>query len=147
VGLFVKIAEDVVTREATVFDRTVSLALHRAANPPLDRIMQLFSTVGSAAVVLPVVALVMAWSVMRKDSRAAATFAAVTLVTEGLNTTLKLTFQRVRPSLWAVATLHSYSFPSGHATAAVAIYGMAAVVAVRLRPSLARPAAIGMPVL
>jgi undecaprenyl-diphosphatase len=146
-GLFVKITEDVVTRESTAFDRTISLALHRLADPPLDRVMQGFSTIGSAPVVLPIVVLVIAWSVKRKDSRAAATLAAVALVTEGLNAMLKWAFQRVRPSLWAVVTLHSYSFPSGHAMAAVAIYGMAAIVAVRLWPSVARPVEIGLPVL
>ncbi len=146
VSLFVKIAEDVVTREATAFDRTVSLALHRLGDPLLDRVMQILSTVGSAAVVLPIVVLVIVWSAKRKDSRAAATLTGVALATEGLNAILKLAFQRVRPSLWTVATLHSYSFPSGHAMAAVAIYGMAAVVAVRLWPRVARPAEIGLPV-
>jgi undecaprenyl-diphosphatase len=147
VGLFAKIVEDVVTRESTEFDRVVSLALHRFATPGLDRIMQGVSTLGSAAVVLPVVGLVIACAVRRQDTRAAAVLAAVAAVTEGVNAVLKWTFQRVRPSLWAVATLHSYSFPSGHAMAAVAIYGMAAVVAVRLWPNLARIAAIGTSVL
>ncbi len=147
VGLFVKIAEDVVTRESTAFDRAVNLALNRLADPPLDRVMQVFSTIGSAPIVLPIVVLVIAWCVKRNDYRAAATLAAVAVATEGLNAILKLAFHRVRPSLWAVATLHSYTFPSGHAMAAVAIYGMAAVLAVRLWPGVARPAEIGMPVL
>src|SRR5262249_60858856 len=129
IGLFVKIAEDVVTRESTLFDRTVSVAVHRLADPSLDRVMQGFSTIGSAAVVLPTVALMVAWAVKRKDSRAAATLIAVAVTTEGLNTILKAAFQRARPSLWTVAVLHSYSFPSGHAMAAVAIYGMAAPTA------------------
>jgi len=89
----------------------------------------------------------LAWAVKRKDRRAAATLTAVAAVTEGVNAVLKLAVQRVRPSVWAVATLHSYSFPSGHAMAAVAIYGMTAVVVVRLCPRLARPAAVGIPVL
>ena len=146
-ALFVKITEDVVTRESTEFDRIVSLTVHRWAGPPLDRVMQGFSTIGSAAVVLPIVGLVIAWAVKRKDRRAAATLTAVTVVTEGVNVGVKWVLQRVRPSLWAVGTLHSYSFPSGHAMAAVAIYGMAAVVAVRLGPRLARPAAVGIPIL
>lgn len=146
-GLFVKVAEDVVTRESTAFDRTVSLALHQLANPALERVMRAFSTIGSAPVVLPIVVLVVAWCLKRKDYRAAATFAAVAMATEGLNAVLKVAFQRARPSLWTVATLHAYSFPSGHAMAAVAIYGMVAIVAVRLRPRAARPAEIGMPLL
>jgi len=58
--VFLGVAEDVVTRESTAFDRTVSLALHQLANPALERVMQAFSTIGSAPVVLPIVALVVA---------------------------------------------------------------------------------------
>jgi membrane-associated phospholipid phosphatase len=147
IGLFVKIAEDVVTSESTAFDRTISVALHRLGNPALDRVMQAFSTIGSAPVVLPIVVLVVAWCLKRKDDRAAATLTAVTVTAEGWNAVLKLAFQRVWPSLWAAVTLHSYSFPSGHAMAAVAIYGMTAVVAARLWPRLAGPVAMGIPVL
>jgi len=68
-------------------------------------------------------------------------------MTEALNFVLKEAFHRARPSLWDVVALHSYSFPSGHAMAAVAIYGMAAVVAVRLWPRLTRVGEIGMPLL
>src|SRR5262249_58199633 len=54
----------------------------------------------------------------RHDTRAAATLTAVAIVTESVNAMLEWAFQRGRPSLWAVVTLHSYSFPSGHAMAA-----------------------------
>ena len=70
IGLFAKIAEDVVNRESTAFDSAVSLALHRLADPRLDRIMELVSAIGSAAVVLPIVVSVVAWSMKRKDARA-----------------------------------------------------------------------------
>jgi membrane-associated phospholipid phosphatase len=89
--------------------------------------------------VLPILGLVIAWAVKRKDPRAAATLTAVAVVTEGVNAGFKWVVQRVRPSLWAVATLHSYSFLSGHAMAAVAIHGMTAVVAVRLCPTWRGP--------
>ncbi len=52
---------------------------------------------------------------------------------------LKLLFQRPRPDL-AVYSLSDYSFPSGHATGAVAVFGMMAWLAARNRwvhPSLA----------
>jgi undecaprenyl-diphosphatase len=61
----------------------------------------------------------------------------VIAVNEGLNFGLKHLFGRLRPNLFEeIATLHSYSFPSGHAMAAAAIYGMIAVVIARLAPSL-----------
>src|SRR5574342_1137865 len=48
VGLFAKITEDVVTRESTGFDRTISLGLHQVATPSLDLAMRALSAVGSA---------------------------------------------------------------------------------------------------
>jgi len=50
-----------------------------------------------------------------------------------LNEVLKLTFQRVRPSLFpGPFHLTTYSFPSGHAMGSFACYGMLAFVGIRL---------------
>ena len=63
----------------------------------------------------------------------------VTLVTEVLNIALKEAFQRIRPSLFEeVATLHSYSFPSGHSMASAAVYGSVAVLVARACPAWER---------
>lgn len=142
VALFAKIAEDVVTRESVRFDEVVSLALHGLATPPLDLLMRAFTVIGSAPVVLAVVLAVAWWCLRQRDRRAAGAFLAVALAQEALNLVLKFAFHRPRPSLWAMVALHGYSFPSGHAMAAVAIYGMAAVVIARLRPGLRRPAGL-----
>jgi undecaprenyl-diphosphatase len=64
--------------------------------------------------------------------------AGTTLATELLNLALKETFRRSRPSLFEeIATLHSYSFPSGHAMASAAAYGAVAVLVARDCPSRA----------
>lgn len=68
----------------------------------------------------------------------------VVAIDEARNAYLKHVFERARPRLFEeVATLHSYSFPSGHATAAIAIYGMIAFVVGRLAPRLRLLAAGG----
>lgn len=57
--------------------------------------------------------------------------------------TLKATFERTRPAHdhgWVVE--HSWSFPSGHASGAVAAYGMLAYVLVRLLPERWHPAIV-----
>ena len=141
VGVFAKIAEDVVTRESTAFDRAVSLGLHGLATPPLDALMRALTALGSAPAVLAVAAATAGWCVRRRDRRAATMLAAVAAGTEVLNLLLKAGFGRARPELWpGVAALHSYSFPSGHAMAAAAIYGMTATVVGRLVPRLRRAA-------
>ncbi len=147
VALFAKIAEDVVQRESAGFDQVVSLALHRLATPPLDLVMRALTVSGSAPVVLAVVLAALVWCLRRRDRRAARAVLAVACATEGLNLILKFAFHRPRPSLWALVALHGYSFPSGHAMAAVAIYGMVAVVVARLEPGLRKLVAVLAPLL
>jgi undecaprenyl-diphosphatase len=136
-ALFVKIAEDVVTHESTQFDRAVSLWVHRFDTPLVDVVMRLFTFIGSFPVIAVVALVVLTWCWRRGDRDAFAGLLGVIAVNEGLNFGLKHLFGRLRPNLFEeIATLHSYSFPSGHAMAAAAIYGMIAVVIARLAPSL-----------
>lgn len=147
-GLFIKIAEDVVNYESGTVDRMVSFAVHRLDSPFMDVIMRAFSVVGSFPVILLVIVAVAALCRYRHDRRAFTALLGMMLVDEILNFLLKQLFARPRPNLFAeVASLHSYSFPSGHAMAATAIYGMTAVVLARLMPRLRRPLAVGTPIL
>lgn len=55
---------------------------------------------------------------------------------EALNLVLKLSFARARPELeHPFVNLHTYSFPSGHATVSTAVYGALALVLARRTPS------------
>lgn len=136
-ALFAKISEDVVQHESTQFDRVVSVTVHGFDTPLLDLVMRAFSFVGSFPVVAVIVLSVCAWCWRRGDKDALRALVAVLAANEALNFALKHAFKRLRPDLFEeIATLHSYSFPSGHAMAAASIYGMVAIVAVRLAPRL-----------
>lgn len=136
-ALFVKISEDVVTHESTQFDRTVSLWVHGFETPTLDVVMRAFSFIGSFPVIAVVATAVLIWCWRRRDRDAITGLLGVIAVDEALNFYLKHLFERPRPDLFEeIATLHSYSFPSGHAMAAAAIYGIIAVVITRLVPRL-----------
>ena len=51
-----------------------------------------------------------------------------------LNESLKLHFHRARPQVpWAIGDEHTYSFPSGHALFAAALYGTLCYVALARR--------------
>src|SRR5947208_14488869 len=78
------------------------------------------STIGSAAVYLPVFALVVAW-LLRRGRPRLAIFAAVTMAgSVGLNALVKLAVHRARPVLPdPVAHANGLSFPSGHAQSAI----------------------------
>lgn len=134
---FIKLAEDVLEGETTGFDHAVSLWLHRFDSPASDIVMQVFSFIGSAPAIIGVVALIAGWALLRKTRALAGVLVAVASVAEGLNVLLKMLFQRPRPELFSeIVAPGSYSFPSGHAMVAVAVYGMTALVAARLRPGL-----------
>lgn len=137
VALFAKITEDVVDHESTAFDQTVSLWVHSHDTPTLDAAMHAFTFVGSFPVIAVASALVLfwCWRAGRRDLFAG--LLGVVAIDEGLNFVLKHLFARSRPDLFQeIATLHSYSFPSGHAMAAAAVYGMMGVVIGRLIPRL-----------
>ena len=136
-ALFTKIAEDVVNRESTRFDRAVSLWVHGFDTPALDAVMRLFSFIGSFPVIAVVTLVVLIWCWRRTDRSAFAGMVGVFAIDETLNFALKHLFERSRPDLFQeIETLHSYSFPSGHAMAAAAVWGMIAVVIARLAPRM-----------
>ena len=135
--VFGKITEDVVEHESPHLDRTVSLLVHRFDTPLLDTLMQGISLLGELSIVVCLALPVLAWCWKRRDGAAFAGLVGVIAADEILKTTLKNFFGRARPTLFEeIAPLHSFSFPSGHAMAAVAMYGMIAVVIGRLSPPL-----------
>lgn len=137
---FARIAREVAKGQTSEMDQTVELAVHSLDTPVLDVVMRAFTFLGSPMAVIPIALAVIAWAVKRKETRAAVALVVVLIMTEALNVMLKHTFERPRPMLFQeIETLHSYSFPSGHAMAAAAIYGMMGVVASRLTKRRARP--------
>jgi undecaprenyl-diphosphatase len=147
-GLFLEISHEVSQRDTSDIDRAVSLDVHALDCAPMDVLMRVFTFMGSAPFAIPFIVVVSAWCLRRGARRAAVTFIGVAGAAEGLNVILKSFFGRARPNLFEeIATLHSYSFPSGHSMASAAVYGMAAVVITRLEPQLTGALAIVAPLL
>lgn len=145
---FVRIAREVAEGETGEMDEFVELAVHKLDSPTIDVVMRGFTFMGSPFAVIPLAACVIVWAVRKKETRAAVAFAVVMVMTEVLNVLLKHTFERARPTLFQeIETLHSYSFPSGHAMAAAAVYGMMGVVVSRLAPRRRLLLVIALPVL
>ena len=145
---FARIAREVVEGETSEMDKAVELAVHSIDTPFMDHVMRAFTFMGSPLAVIPLAAAIIVWAVRKKETRAAVAFLVVLVMTEVLNVLLKDTFERARPTLFQkIETLHSYSFPSGHAMAAAAIYGMIGVVVARLAPTHRRPLVFGLPIL
>jgi undecaprenyl-diphosphatase len=93
----------------------------------LDAFFRLASRMGSTVVVLAVAALLSAIAYSRCRAVAIALVAAA-LARPVLEFTLKHVVGRDRPLLDPLVTGDGYSFPSGHALAAMAVWGMVPVV-------------------
>jgi membrane-associated phospholipid phosphatase len=137
-GVFACDAVAVARGRAAGFDQAVAAALQRMASPVTDLLMRLFSAAGSFPFVLVVVGVLGLWRLQGADRRGALAVAGFALGSEVLNLALKQLFHRLRPEDFG--GLDSFSFPSGHAMAAVSTYGMAAVLLIRSHPDLQIPA-------
>jgi membrane-associated phospholipid phosphatase len=148
VGVFAVVFDLVRESRGSSFDRSVALAVHSLDSPFMDTAMRFFSFVGSLKVVAVVLAATALDAFMRRDRRAAFWLLAVFASEEGMNWLLKHLVERPRPTLFEeIATLHTYSFPSGHAMTSAAVYGIIGVVLAREHPRWRRPLAFAVPAL
>jgi membrane-associated phospholipid phosphatase len=144
VGAFAQVVEDYLDREAlTRWDLELSRWLHVHANDTLTSFFKLVTYAGNVAFLAVFTVAVAAYFVRRAKVNEAVFVLVSALGIEIVNAILKLVFHRQRPEL-AYVHLDTYSFPSGHAAGATAIYGVVIYLLVRDR---ARPvrlfAAIG----
>ena len=124
--LFLGIVEDVVSGDPLVrLDRSVYDALEALRTGWGDGLMVAITELGSAYVMVPVIAIVALWLALTRRLRTlaywigAVVFAALTVLA------LKHAVGRVRP-LNNYAAIDALSFPSGHAAVAMVVYGFLA---------------------
>ncbi|MDN5697947.1 MAG: phosphatase PAP2 family protein [Rubrobacter sp.] len=127
---FAEFSEEVLEGESRRFDRAALLWVANHTPGWLAEPLRVVTSLGYFRVVLPVAA-VLALVFYRVGSRASA--ALILLSTAGgilLNTVLKASFRRDRPTLIESGYESSFfSFPSGHATVAVCFYGALTLIA------------------
>lgn len=132
-GIFIDLAGDVWLREGFTWDVPVMLAIHRLSRPWLDQLMLLITSTGNeAAVVVLGIVVYVFWR--RGDKLDALTVLASFVGAVCIDAALKLLFARPRPHVFPpFVSLNTYSFPSGHALTAVALYGLLAILLWRRR--------------
>ena len=129
--LFLGVLQDVIAGDPLVrADRAVFHLLQSLRVPAVDQVMVAITELGDARVVVPVLLAVLAWLAWQRAWRAAA-YGVVAVAGASLFAFLfKITLQQPRPEMiyhgWS-----RYSFPSGHATASVALYGFLVVLLCR----------------
>ena len=144
---FGALAEEVAEGD-TGLDNRIADELHEHATRPLTEFFEAVTTLGNG-IVLAGVAAIAAYLLARRRYYAEAVLMVLAYVgAEVLSYSLKLAFQRDRPFFTdPLATVSTYSFPSGHATVSVAVYGALCLVLVRRLTGPARVVCVAAAVL
>jgi undecaprenyl-diphosphatase len=133
VATFTELAEDVWFHEGFAWDAPLILALHQLSRPWLDTAMRIVTQTGEGGAIA--LALALAGGLLWHRQRLAAATVVISFAgAVAINTVLKLLLARPRPALFPpLVAASGFSFPSGHVTAAVAVYGLLAVFLWRQR--------------
>jgi len=121
-SIFASLADEVREGDTVSFDTAVLLGINSRSSPLLDTVFSTGTMLGGAVVVAAVsLAMITALALRKSYSRALL----ATLIIGGTtlaNFFLKLVFERSRPELWTrLVEEQSFSFPSGHAMASMAL--------------------------
>jgi undecaprenyl-diphosphatase len=114
-------------RETLAWDVSLMRSIHRLSTPWLDTVMKGITwTASTAAVALAVGIILRLW---RRHRLKALMLSLAFIGSVIMSNLLKLLFARPRPDVFPPLSIeHSYSFPSGHTSTAVAFYGLLAVL-------------------
>ena len=141
--LFFGILEDVVSGDPLVrADTAIYQALQDLRTGPGDALMLIVTELGDTAVVLAVTTTVLLWLAWKRNWRTATYWLVAIAGASSLNTIIKVALHRARPNELFYTGWGAFSFPSGHSTVNLVLYGfLAFLIGRELRPALRLPAA------
>ncbi|PVX85578.1 phosphatase PAP2 family protein [Paraburkholderia unamae] len=123
IWLFLGILEDILSGDPLVaVDRMLHKGLHGLRTPLVDHVMVAASELGDAAVTIPVFLAVLSVLLVRREWRTAGYWIVAIAMAEASVKLIKFAVQRSRP-VSIYEGIESFSFPSGHATLSIVIYG------------------------
>lgn len=138
VWLLIVIVHDVAVPASLVHaDRAIHTFLQGLRTAPTDRLMVRLTELGGARVRLSVAAIVGTGLIAGRRWRTTACWISAVGTAEGVVMLLKLTVGRARP-LGLYEGVDAFSFPSGHATGSMVIYGLLAFLLARRQAPVAR---------
>jgi len=121
--LFIKLSEDLLRDELTVFDSTIYSYLSRYISKNLTWVMKAVSDLGSAPVLIAIA--ISGFIILRKSKKYYySKVIMINLVAVWvLNDTFKVVFHRQRPDILRLVEAGGFSFPSGHSMISMGFYG------------------------
>lgn len=106
------------------FDLKLAAFVQSFENPSLTKVMEVFTAIGSTKYCVAIIVLAMIFLYFVLGHRTELIFLCGVLGgSVVLNQILKRLFHRERPSVYRLIEESGYSFPSGHAMGALALYG------------------------
>ncbi|KQV41752.1 MULTISPECIES: bifunctional DedA family/phosphatase PAP2 family protein [unclassified Rhizobium] len=135
--LFFGILEDVVSGDPLIrADASIYQALQALRTAPGDAVMIAITELGDTVVVAAVTVVVFLWLAWKRAWRTAAYWLAAVAGGSALNTVIKVALHRARPGELFYTGWSAFSFPSGHSTVNLILYGFLAFLIARdLRPA------------
>jgi len=145
--LFFGVLEDVISHDPLVdADVFAYHLLQSLRTPVMDRVMIAVTELGDAQVLLPVILVALAWFLGWRLWLTAGYWLAAIGVAEVLAKVLKVALHRPRPGAF-YGGIEQFSFPSGHATMSVVVYGFLAFLLCRNTGAGLRKAVIALTVM
>lgn len=125
--LFIKLIEDLVQNELSVFDNIIYKYLRRLISEDMTDFMKFITSLGSGLIliIISLVSLCVCWRNIKYSfysKMIAVNLAAVSI----LNETFKVVFHRERPDILRLVEAGGFSFPSGHSMISMSFYGFIA---------------------
>ena len=135
--LFFGILEDVVTGDPLLLaDSAIYHALQDLRTTPGDAVMIAITELGDTKVVVAVTIVVLLWLMWKRAWRTATYWLVAIAGASALNTVIKVALHRARPDELLYSGWSAFSFPSGHSTVNVVLYGFLAFLIARdIRPA------------
>ncbi len=125
--LFLGVIEDVVSGNSLVLaDDAIYHSLQNLRTAPGDLVMITATEIGDSGVVVAVTVAVSLWLAWKRAWRTALYWLGAIVGVSALNTGIKVALHRTRPSELLESGWSAFSFPSGHSTVNVVLYGFLA---------------------